>query len=176
MLQTDTAVNPGNSGGPLFNAVGEVVGINTSIENPTGQRVFVGVGFAVSSNTAQRFLPDMIAGNPITHPQLGVAGATLNEINAEQAGVDVERGVYITTVSPGSAADEAGLRPAEPLTGAELPPGGDVVTKIDGEEVSTIQELARRVDQYKVGDEVTLTVVRDGSEIEVTATLREWTD
>lgn len=176
MLQTDTAVNPGNSGGPLFNAAGEVVGINTSIENPTGQRVFVGVGFAVSSNTAQRFLPDMIAGNPITHPQLGVAGATLNEINAEQAGVDVERGVYITTVSPGSAADEAGLRPAEPQTGAELPPGGDVVTKIDGEEVSTIQELARRVDQYKVGDEVTLTVVRDGSEIEVTATLREWTD
>ncbi len=82
MLQTDTAVNPGNSGGPLFNAAGQVVGINTSIENPTGQRVFVGVGFAVSSNTAQRFLPDMIAGNPITHPQLGVAGATLNEINA----------------------------------------------------------------------------------------------
>jgi S1-C subfamily serine protease len=176
MLQTDAAVNPGNSGGPLFNASGEVIGINTSIENPTGQRVFVGVGFAVSSNTAKRFLPDMIEGNPIIHPQLGVTGATLNAINAEQAGVDVERGVYITSVAPGSAADEAGLRAAEPQTAAELPPGGDVVTAIDGQQVSTIEQLAKLVDQYEVGDEVTLTVIRDGSEIQLTATLREWAD
>jgi S1-C subfamily serine protease len=176
MLQTDAAVNPGNSGGPLFNAAGEVVGINTSIENPTGQRVFVGVGFAVSSNTAQRFLPDMIAGNPISHPQLGVTGANLNAINAEQAGVDIDQGVYITTVSPGSAADEAGIRPAEEQTSAELPPGGDVVTKIDGKEVSTIEELAKLVDQYNVGDQVTLTVWRDGAEIELTATLQEWSE
>ncbi|MEZ4553868.1 MAG: trypsin-like peptidase domain-containing protein [Dehalococcoidia bacterium] len=176
MLQTDAAVNPGNSGGPLFNAAGEVIGINTSIENPTGQRVFVGVGFAVSANTAMRFLPDMIDGNPITHPQLGVSGATLNRVNADQLGIDVTKGVYITSVTSGSAADRAGLRAASgSATDSALPPGGDVVTKFDGKDVATIEQLARLVDQYRVGDEVKLTVIRDGSEIELSATLQEWT-
>jgi len=175
MLQTDAAVNPGNSGGPLFNAAGEVVGINTAIENPTGQRVFVGVGFAVSSNTAQRFLPDMIAGKAIAHPQLGVSGASLNEINAQQAGVDVTKGVYLTSVATGSAADRAGLRAASGAATGGLAPGGDVVTKIDGKEVTTIQQLAKLVDQYNVGDQIKLTVIRGGSELQVTATLQEWT-
>jgi len=176
MLQTDAAVNPGNSGGPLFNAAGEVVGINSSIENPTGQRVFVGVGFAVSANTARRFLPDMLACKPITHPQLGVSGATLNEVNAQQIGIDTKKGVYITSVSPGSAAERAGLRAASgtPTNGA-LAPGGDVVTKFDGKDVSTIEQLARLVDQYKVGDQVKITVIRGGSQVELTATLQEWT-
>ncbi len=175
MLQTDAAVNPGNSGGPLFNAAGEVIGINTSIENPTGQRVFVGIGFAVSSNTAERFLPDMIAGKAITHPQLGVSGATLNEINAQEASVNVKKGVYITSVASGSAAERAGLRAAATSTTGGLSSGGDVVTKIDGKDVTTIQQLAKLVDQYKVGDQVKLTVVREGSELQLTATLQEWT-
>lgn len=176
MLQTDAAVNPGNSGGPLFNAAGEVIGINTSIENPTGQRVFVGVGFAVSSNTAKRFLPDMIAGKPITHPQLGVSGATLNEVNAQQVGIDVKKGVYITSVTSGSAADRAGLRAASgTASNGALATGGDVITKFDGKEVTTIEQLARLVDQYKVGEQVKLTVIRGGSQIELTATLQEWT-
>ncbi len=175
MLQTDAAVNPGNSGGPLFNAAGEVIGINTSIENPTGQRVFVGIGFAVSSNTAGRFLPDMIAGKAITHPQLGVSGATLNEINAQEASVNVKKGVYITSVSSGSAAARAGLRAAAASATGGLASGGDVVTKIDGKDVTTIQQLAKLVDGYNVGDQVKLTVVRDGSELQLTATLQEWT-
>jgi S1-C subfamily serine protease len=180
MLQTDAAVNPGNSGGPLFNDAGEVIGINESIENPTGQRVWVGVGFAVASNTAQRFLPDMLAGKPITHPQLGVSGVTLNDLNAKSAGVNVTKGVYITTVASGSAADKAGLRApsASAVNNAapgELPPGGDVVTKIDGKDVSTIEELAKLVDGYNVGDHVKLTIDRDGSEQELDVTLQEWT-
>lgn len=176
MLQTDAAVNPGNSGGPLFNAAGEVIGINSSIENPTGQRVFVGVGFAVASNTAKRFLPDMIAGKPITHPQLGVSGATLNDVNAQQLGIDAKKGVYITSVTSGSAADRAGLRAASGTsTDGGLPPGGDVVTKFDGKDVTTIEQLAQLVDQHKVGDQVKLTVIRGGSQMELTATLQEWT-
>jgi putative serine protease PepD len=177
MLQTDAAVNPGNSGGPLFNANGEVIGINESIENPTGQRVWVGVGFAVASNTAQRFMADMIAGNPITHPQLGVSGVTLNDVNAKQLGIDVTKGVYITSVSSGSAADEAGLRaPSGTASNAgDLAPGGDVVTKVDGKDVTTIEQLATVVDQHKVGDKIKLTVVRDGSETDLTVTLQEWT-
>ena len=176
VIQTDAAVNPGNSGGPLFDADGNVIGVNTSIENPTGQRVFVGIGFAISSNTAQRFLPDMIAGKPITHPQLGVAGVTLNTVNAKEAGVAAQKGVYVTAVNAGSAAERAGLKAAAAASSAGvLPPGGDVVTAIDGKPMTTIEQLAKTVDGYKVGDSVKLSVIRAGKAMDVTATLREWT-
>ncbi len=174
VLQTDAAVNPGNSGGPLFNAAGEVVGINTALENPYGQRVFVGVGYAVPSNTAQRFIPRMIAGEEIEHPQLGIAGIALNALTAEDAGVEVERGVYITHVVPGSAADRAGLTAASTRDGSGLQRGGDVITAIDGVEVQDVPELARIIDSHEVGDEVTLTVVRDGESITIEAVLRAW--
>ena len=174
VLQTDAAVNPGNSGGPLFNTAGEVVGINTALENPYGQRVFVGVGYAVPSNTAQRFIPRMIAGEEIEHPQLGIAGIALNALTAGDAGVEVERGVYITHVVPGSAADRAGLTAASTADGSGLERGGDVITAIDGVAVRDVQELARIIDSHEVGDEVTLTVVRDGESITIEAVLRAW--
>ncbi len=174
VIQIDAAVNPGNSGGPLFNARGEVIGVNTAIHNPTQQRVFVGVGLAVPSNTALRFLPDMIAGREITHPRLGISGATLTAVNSGDAGVDVERGVYVTTVAPGSAADRAGLRAASIAEGGQLAAGGDVVTVIDGVEVLSIEELARIIDLHDVGDELTLGVVRGGDQIEIIVTLLEW--
>ena len=174
VLQTDAAVNPGNSGGPLFNTAGEVVGINTALENPYGQRVFVGVGYAVPSNTAQRFIPRMIAGEEIEHPQLGIAGIALNALTAGDAGVEVERGVYITHVVPGSAADRAGLTAASTADGSGLERGGDVITAIDGVAVRDVPELARIIDSHEVGDEVTLTVVRDGESITIEAVLRAW--
>lgn len=176
VIQTDAAVNPGNSGGPLFDAEGNVIGINASIENPTGQRVFVGVGFAIPANTAVRFLPDMIAGKAITHPQLGVAGVTLNAINAKEAGVEPTKGVYITAVSAGSAVDRAGLRGAANFTASgALPPGGDVVTAINGNAVTTMEQLARAIDGFNVGDTVRLGVVRGGRTLGLSATLQEWT-
>ncbi len=174
VLQTDAAVNPGNSGGPLFNAAGKVIGINTALENPYGQRVFVGVGYAVPSNTAQRFIPRMIAGEEIEHPQLGIAGIALNALTAEDAGVEVERGVYITHVVPDSAADRAGLTAASTADGSGLDRGGDVITAIGGVEVQDVPELARIIDSHEVGDPVTLTVVRDGEPITVEAVLRAW--
>jgi S1-C subfamily serine protease len=174
VIQTDAVVNPGNSGGPLFNAAGEVVGINSSIENPTGQRVFVGVGFAVPSNTVARFLPEMIAGETVQHPQLGIAGVSLDPETASDAGVGAETGVYLTRVSAGSAAERAGLRAASVPDGAGLPAGGDVVTAIDGEAVTSIEQLARLIDHQRIGDSVTLTVVRGGDELTLTATLLEW--
>ena len=174
VLQTDAAVNPGNSGGPLFNAQGEVIGINSAVENPVGQNFFVGVGYAVPSNTAQRFIPDMIAGAEIVHPQLGVSGVGLNALSAQDAGVDVERGVYITSVVSGSAADRAGVTAASTPDGGNLPRGGDVVTAIGGVEVRDVQHLARIIDGHDVGDTVTLTVVRDGQTIEIEAELRVW--
>ncbi len=174
VLQSDAAVNPGNSGGPLFNASGQVVGINTALENPYGQRVFVGVGYAVPSNAALRFIPRMIAGEEIEHPQLGIAGIALNALTAEDAGVDVERGVYITHVVPDSAADRAGLIAASTADGSGLERGGDVITTIDGVEVQDVPELARIIDSHEVGDPVTLTVVRDGESITIEAVLGAW--
>jgi putative serine protease PepD len=176
VIQTDAAVNPGNSGGPLFDADGNVIGINASIENPTGQRVFVGVGFAIPANIVQRYLPDMIAGKAITHSQLGIAGLTLNAINAKEAGVDSTKGVYITSVSSGSAADRAGLKAAGAATASgALPPGGDVVVSVDGKPMLTIEQLSRTIDGYNVGDTVHLSVVRGGRTLDLSATLQEWT-
>ncbi len=177
VLQTDAAVNPGNSGGPLFNAAGEVIGINTAVENPVGQNFFVGVGYAVPSNTALRFIPDMIAGAEITHPQLGIQGVALSVLSAADAGVDVERGVYVTSIVTGSAADRAGLSAARVPDGAgDLARGGDVITAIDGVEILTVQQLARIIDGHDVDDEVELTVVRDGEVLALTAELRAWPD
>lgn len=174
VIQIDAAVNPGNSGGPLFNTRGEVIGINTAIHNPTQQRVFVGVGLAVPSNTALRFLPDMILGREITHPQLGISGITITTVNSGDLDVDLDHGVYITTVMHGSAADQAGLRAAVISDDGHFRSKGDVVTAIDGVQVFTIQELARMIDLCNVGDEVTLRVVRHGDEMDITVKLLAW--
>ena len=175
VIQTDAAVNPGNSGGPLFNAAGEVIGITTAVENPVGQSFFIGIGYAVPSNTVLRYIPEMIAGADITHAQLGMAGITLNTLSATDAGVDAVRGVYVTNVVPGSAADRAGLVAASQPDGAgDLAQGGDVITGFEGVEILTMGQLSRLIDDQNVGDDVTLTVVRDGQVIELTATLRMW--
>jgi S1-C subfamily serine protease len=171
VLQTDAAVNPGNSGGPLFNARGEVVGINTSIENPTGQRVFVGIGFAVPSNTATRFLPQLVKGETPKHAQLGISGVTLDATNADGFGVSINQGVYVTGVAASSPAAQAGLRAAS-RGGAGT--GGDVITAIDGRIVRSIGELAGIIDSHAVGDTVTLTVRRGVEELQLRAQLREW--
>lgn len=169
VIQTDAAVNPGNSGGPLFNARGEVVGINTSIENPTGQRVFVGIGFAVPANTAKRFLPQLVKGETPKHPQLGISGVTLDATTAQSYGVTTTQGVYLTGVGTGSPAAQAGLRAA-----GRGGSGGDVITAIDGRIVRSIGELAGIIDSHAVGDTVKLTVQRGRDQVQVEAVLREW--
>ncbi|MCK9486226.1 MAG: trypsin-like peptidase domain-containing protein [Dehalococcoidia bacterium] len=161
VLQTDAALNPGNSGGPLFNLAGEVIGINTSIENPEG-RVFAGIGFAVPSNTVRRFLPAMLAGEDIQHPQLGVQTDDLDRVIAQQQGLAVDRGVLVGFVQPGSAAERAGVR------------AGDVIVGVNGRPVTRFEDLARAVDLADVGDEVTVLVSRAGAEVALTAQLQPW--
>ena len=172
VIQTDAAVNPGNSGGPLFNTRGEVIGVNTAIENPTGQRVFVGIGLAVPVNTVERFLPAMIRGERVRHPRLGVGGIPLNERTARTLGLDVQRGIYVLDIAPGGPAARAGIRPAIPGPGG-LPRGGDVITAVDGREVATLNDLLRAIDSRQVGDRVPVTVFRDGRRQELTVVLDE---
>ena len=180
MIQTDAAVNPGNSGGPLVDCQGDVIGINTALENPTGQDVNVGIAFAVPSNTAERFLPQMTGGETVSHPWLGIAGQDVTAALAEDLDLSVDSGIYVMQVSSGSPADQAGLRAAL-LSGADvptdgsLPQGGDVIVAVDGQDVSSIEELSGYLDrEKKAGDTVSLTLVRDGQESTVEATLAEW--
>jgi S1-C subfamily serine protease len=164
LLQTDAAVNPGNSGGALLNEFGEVIGINTAIESPTGG-AFSGIAYAVPINTPKRFMTRLISGETIDHPRLGISGRTLSTADARQLGVP--HGVAVIAVDPGSAADGAGLR-------SSINGQGDVIVAIDGEPMTTFEALADYIDTKNVGDEVTLTIVRDGEELELTARLQAW--
>jgi S1-C subfamily serine protease len=180
MIQTDAPINPGNSGGPLLNCKGEVIGINSLLENPTGQNVNVGVAFAVSINTAKRSLNDMLAGETVSHPWLGIGGVDVTPALAEELGLDADTGVYVTLVSAGSPADQSGLAGAfasenQAAGSADVPPGGDVISAVDGNPVTSIEELAGYLDEQKQpGDNVELTVHRDGEELSLTAQLGEW--
>ncbi len=181
MIQTDAPINPGNSGGPLLNCQGEVVGINTLLENPTGDAVNVGIAFAVSVNTATSEMDELLSGDPISHPWLGIAGADVTPSLADELDLTVDEGAYITLVTNGGPADDAGLVPAaasdSQLAGDVPPSGGDVIIEVDGEAVSGIDELATYLaEQKSAGDAVELTVIRDGEEITITATLAEWPD
>lgn len=162
VLQTDAALNPGNSGGPLFNLAGEVIGINTSIRNPQGQS-FAGLGFAVPSNTAARYLPQLIAGETIRHPQLGVSGPVrLDEVVAAELGVVETQGLYLMSITPGGAASQAGMMP------------GDVMLELNGQQTRSFEELARAIENASVGDEVEILLSRNGEQMTVTAVLQPW--
>jgi len=182
MIQTDAAINPGNSGGPLLNCLGEVVGVNTLLENPTGESVNVGVAFAVSINTAKAELDTLISGVAVQHSWLGIAGQDVTPALADDLNLGVESGVYITLVTEGSPADDAGLLPAFPseeaAQGSEsTPAGADVIVSVDGEDVAGIDELATYLaQQTSPGDTVELGVVRDGAETTVVVTLANWPD
>jgi len=181
MIQTDAAVNPGNSGGPLIDCQGEVIGINTALDNPTGQDVNVGIAFAVPINTAKRSLADMEAGNTVSHPWLGIAGEDVTPALARDLDVSVQSGAYVTVVSSGSPAQEAGLQGAfssesqAERSGSQPQSGGDVIVAVDGHDITSVDDLATYLDtQKKVGDSVTLTVVRGTQKLSLDATLAEW--
>jgi S1-C subfamily serine protease len=170
LIQSDAAINPGNSGGALFNSAGEVIGITTAIENPSGDRVFVGIGYAVPSNTAQRFLPAMLAGDEVQHPRLGVRLTDVTPDLAAELNLSVDYGVIISSVELGSAAAQAGLE-----GGSGISSVGDVIVAIDDVEVRTFSDLADYIDSRQVGDMVQVTVIRDGAEQTIAVTLEAWT-
>jgi serine protease Do len=189
VIQTDAAVNPGNSGGPLLNSSGEVVGINTAILSPgtqlSGTGQFAGIAFAVPINLVKSILDDLKAGkvlegNTLTssRPRLGVSlqpMAAYPDALTQQYNLP-STGLMITQVEPGSPAAKAGLRASSrnvnagtDLNGAPIqaPINGDVILKINGEDVQTAEDMQRVVFNTKVGDTVTLTVSRGGKQLEV---------
>jgi len=168
MLQTDAALNPGNSGGPLLNADGAVIGVNTAIESSA-----TGIGFAVPSNIVEKELDTLEEGTDYVRPWLGISGRTLTEDLADELELSVDSGVYIVSVVDGSPADDAGLIGSTSSSNSEVGEGGDVITEVDGEEVTSITQLSAYIADQTVGQTVTLEIVRDGETQTVDVELAE---
>ena len=175
VIQTDAAINPGNSGGPLLNLNGEVVGINTAIQSETGN--FTGVGFAIPSDTVNKVVPILIRDGGIRHPWLGVSGIDIDYELAEIRGLDSTKGFLIVSVIEGSPADIAGLMGTETrkmIDGRDVPMDGDIIIKIDGDLVRKIADILVHLQMEKlVGDEMVLTILRDGEVMDKTIFLGE---
>ena len=157
-IQTDAVVNPGNSGGALVNTNGDLIGINTAISSPTG--VFAGYSFAVPSNIVAKVVEDLREFGEVQRGYLGARIVELNSAFAREQGIDRDNGVYIAGVNAGSAADEAGLQE------------GDVVIAVDGNPTLRNSELLEQLGRRRPGDEVNLTIERDGREMGITAVLK----
>ena len=172
IIQTDAAINPGNSGGPLLNMQGQVIGMNTAILSRTGS--YSGVGFAIPSNTIAKEVPLLIKGGTYVHPWLGIAGGKITPDIAQSAGLPRNyKGVVVGSVQPGSPADKAGLQPLTQDISGSNTHIGDIITAIDGHPTRQIDDIINYVDSNKnVGDNVKLTINRNGQTTDVTATLQ----
>ncbi len=156
-IQTDAAVNPGNSGGALVNTKGELVGINTAIASQTGS--YTGYSFAIPINLAKKIIKDLSDYGEVKRAILGVRIQDVTQELADEKGLNDLNGVYIPSVSEDGAADKAGIKE------------GDVITKINDEVVNKSSELQEQISKYHPGDKVDVTVIREGKEKHLTATL-----
>ncbi len=157
-IQTDAAINPGNSGGALVNLQGGLVGINSAIASPTGS--YSGYGFAVPSNIVNKVIGDLLEYGSVQRGYLGVTIRNITGDFAKEEGLDVTEGVYIDSVIAQSAADKAGIK------------AGDVITQIDGRNITQSSELQEMVARHRPGDEVSMVIDRNGKRMDRTATLQ----
>ncbi|MET0003916.1 MAG: trypsin-like peptidase domain-containing protein [Candidatus Thiodiazotropha sp.] len=168
LIQTDAAINPGNSGGPLLDSAGRLIGINTAIYSPSG--AYAGIGFAVPVDTVNRVVPELIAKGRYVRPSLGIS--VDEDINRTiLSKLDLE-GVLVLQVTAGTAAETAGLRSTfiDPNGDLVL---GDVIQAIGGRSVTTVNELLGRLDDFHLGDQTTISIWRNGEELELTVVLQQ---
>ncbi|MFT5881310.1 MAG: serine protease DegQ [Moritella sp.] len=157
-IQTDAAINSGNSGGALVNLRGELIGINTAILGPNGGNV--GIGFAIPSNMANNLIQQIIEHGEVRRGVLGVAGQELTPDLAKAFDLDVQYGAFINQVTPGSAAEEAGLQ------------AGDIIIQVNNNKIRSFSELRARIGTLGADKTITLGAIRDGEEKIMTATLK----
>ena len=178
LIQTDASINPGNSGGPLINLNGEVIGVNRAIQTSgsttTGEAFNTGIGFAIASNIVKRVAPSLIASGSYDYPYLGITSREeLNLFAMEALGITHMGGAYVLSVASGGPASRAGIRggtDATSITG--LLAGGDLIVAADGQPIKVFSDLLSYMVNYKVpGDSMTLTIIRDGQELNVAVTL-----
>ncbi len=175
VIQTDAAINPGNSGGPLLDSQGKVIGVNSAIASESG--VNSGVGFAIPVDIVRRVVPELVAQGSYRHAWIGVTGRSISPEMVEAAELAVDTGVLVFEVEPGSPAEKAGMRGGTQqivVSGVPMLTGGDIVIAIDGVEVKRFDDVVNYLATYAaVGDVITLTVLRDGGEVELSVTLEE---
>lgn len=176
VIQTDAAINPGNSGGPLINTDGEVIGVNSQIATGSGSSSSgnVGIGFAVPSNTVKDVVSQLLENGEVKHAYLGISGATISDQISEALNLGTDSGVIVQEApkdGPAAAAGiEAGTTPVT-VGGQRVLTGGDIIVKANGEELGSMEDLIRIVNDSKVGDEIELEVYRDGETRDVSVTL-----
>jgi S1-C subfamily serine protease len=173
-IQTDAAINPGNSGGPLMNWHGEVIGINTMILSSVGQNA--GIGFAIPINTAKAVLNDLVTLGRVRRPALGVRTIAITPELADEMGLAADHGLLIIQVTPGSAADQAGLRGGSErayLGNTPIMLGGDLIVAIDDQRIEDEQDLTQIMNSHRAGDTVKITVYRGKRKIDVNVSLGE---
>jgi S1-C subfamily serine protease len=167
-LQTDAAINSGNSGGPLLDADGHVLGINSQIQSTSGSGS--GVGFAVSVDVVRHSLEQLRRSGRVRYPYVGVSTQSVYPQLAARFALGTPRGALVLQVVPGGPADKAGLRAGTRRATFQEQPwriGGDIITKIDGRPVRLDGDLGRAIDRHAAGDRALLTIVRDGRVREV---------
>ena len=161
LIQTDAAINSGNSGGPLLNSCGQVIGINSAkMSSSYGSASVEGLGFAIPIKEAKTIIDDLINYNYVKgRPQIGISTVDVNESYSRY--LNIPMGVYVRTVGEGSAAEQAGIME------------GDVIIGIEGEAITTVEELNNVKNRYKAGDTIKLTLSRNGMDIDVNVKLQE---
>ena len=156
LIQTDAAINSGNSGGALVNSQGQVIGVNTLKVSATGVE---GMGFAIPINSAKSVYEQLIQYKKVKRPYIGLTGRDLNEETAKRN--NLVEGIYVVSVDEDSAAEKAGVK------------SGDVIVKADGKDIKTMDELTEIKNTHSIGDEMTITVNRNGKTKDLTLTLQE---
>jgi putative serine protease PepD len=173
-IQTDAAINRGNSGGPLLNTRGQVIGINSAIFSPSGTTA--GIGFAIPINTAKRVAEQLITKGRVVHATLGVSGRAIWPGLAQALNLSVNQGVMIEDVTPGGPAAQAGIHGGNRVVLAglqQLRIGGDILIALNGKPVTDTSDLTLLLNRAQPGDVVTLTIVRNGKKMELRVKLGE---
>ncbi len=174
VIQTDASLNHGNSGGPLLNAQGQVIGVNAQIETGGQSQGNVGIGFAIPINTVRDVVAELIKNGKVEHAFLGIEGKTLEPSIARLFHLPATSGVLVAVVRPGSGAAKAGLKAATnqvTVEGESWPAGGDLIVKADGRPVGSIERLIDIISAKKPGDHVNLEVIRDAKRMNINVKL-----
>ena len=169
-IQTDAAINQGNSGGPLFDRDGRVIGINSQIASQNGGNV--GIGFAVPIDTVRPIVASIIASGTAQHAWIGIQGRELTPGLAEKLGLVGKRGVIVAALDERGPANDAGMKAADSADAA-VPKGGDLIVAINGTPITDMADVSKAVASRKVGDQITITVLRDGKSETLTLTLKD---
>jgi len=173
-IQTDAPINPGNSGGPLLNSHGEVIGINTLILSSVGQSA--GIGFAIPINAAKAVINDLVQFGQVRRPVLGIRSLPIGPELASQMGLPADYGVLILSLIPGGPAERSGLRGGSEkayLGNTPIMLGGDLIVRIDDQDIEDQNDIAHVMNQHHTGDKIKVTFYRGKNKMEVTVTLAE---